>query len=134
MRGLGYLASPYMHESKVMREARFKAVAYIGAQLMQRGHHFICPISMCHPMSMSSCSLPGDFEFWSEFDKNIISRCDHFIVVPLPGWTKSEGIKREFKIARAFGQEMYLVKLGEEYKVSGVERIYHGELNAALER
>jgi len=133
MRGLGYLASPYMHESEIMREARFKAVAYIGAQLMHQGFHIICPISMCHPMTISPCSLPGDFEFWGELDKNLISRCDYFIIATIPGWKRSSGIKREYEIARAFGQEMFLVKLGDEYKVLGVERKDHAEVYAALE-
>jgi len=133
MRGLGYLASPYMHESETMREGRFKAVAYIGAQLMNQGFHIICPISMCHPMAISRCPLPGDFEFWSELDRNLISRCNYFIIATIPGWKRSGGIKREYEIAKEFGQEMFLVKLGVANKVLGVERKNHAEVYAALE-
>ena len=123
---LGYLASPYSHPNPMIVEHRFKEVAYMAAQLMARGDHVFSPIAMCHPMAVSSCALPGDFEFWRDFDINMIERCDYLTIMPLSGWTGSKGIKLEVGIAQDFKKLIRVIRMDKEHRFMGYDD-YKGE-------
>jgi hypothetical protein len=47
-------------------------------------------------------NLGGDFEQWKDHTKAMLSRADELIVVKLPGWMDSQGIREEVKLASLF--------------------------------
>ena len=128
MKRLGYLATPYTHPDPAIKKQRFEDAAYIAAQLMTMGKHVISPISMCHPMAVSRGGLPGTFAFWSEFDENLIARCDYLALAKLPGWLHSDGMRAEVTIARSRHKEILVVNITPHLKVLGYQP-YKGELD-----
>lgn len=110
-----YLASPYTHPNFAVREARFVEACFFNGWVMnhQRHIYFYSPIVHCHPISRR-CTLPGEWEFWAEFDECLISRCQELWILCLPGWTKSTGVKAERKLAEKFGIPVRFVLLHPE--------------------
>ena len=96
-----YIASPYSDPSAMVREARFRAVCRHAAEMMRKGEHVFSPIAHCHPLAEHG--LPGDWAFWCEYDRAMLSRCTRLVVLKLPGWDKSDGVKAEIEIAREVG-------------------------------
>ncbi len=102
MKPLEYLACPYTHELKSVREFRFQMVNKVAGILMSRGHKIFSPISHTHPIA-EVCDLPGDWEYWQEYDRAFISCCSKLYVLMLPGWKESTGVQAEIKIAEEMG-------------------------------
>jgi len=92
-----YLASAYTHESNTVQEERFLAVCKVAAILISRGEMIFSPIAHSHPIS--HFGLPGTWEFWERYDREMISRCDEMYVLDIPGSRESTGVKAEIAIA-----------------------------------
>ena len=97
-----YLASPYSHADPEVMEDRFRRVCAVASRLMLQGLHIFSPIAHCHPIAVTG-GLPKGWEFWGSYDKDIISKCDRFLVLRLPGWEESKGVQAEIKIWEEMG-------------------------------
>ncbi len=96
--GFLYLASPYTHKNPAERHARFVAVCDAAAYLMHQGHVVFSPIAHSHPIDNCFCaSESGDF--WKAQDVPILRHASRLVVLRLPGWEESAGIKWEMEIA-----------------------------------
>lgn len=113
MSSLIYLASPYTHEDPAIVDSRVEEVYRKVSDLMKLGYTVFSPIAHCHDMA-KSCDLPTDWEFWNEYDKTIISRCDELWVLKLPGWQNSHGVKAEIQIAMELGKQIRYLYIDEE--------------------
>lgn len=99
-----YLACPYTSSTEI-EEKRFQAANEQAAELMAQGYLVFSPISHTHPIHLSGC-LPGDWEFWKEYDQTFIEWCDEVWIMRIPGWEESKGVKAEIKIARDLGKKV----------------------------
>ena len=90
-----YLAVPYSHKNKNVRELRFEIANMVTAILIRSGAIVYSPISHTHPVDKY---MKGDFG-WVEFDFNFLKHCKKLVILRLPGWKESEGIKREMEYA-----------------------------------
>tara|TARA_Y100000593_G_C4075916_1_gene221457 strand:- start:152 stop:499 length:348 start_codon:yes stop_codon:yes gene_type:complete len=90
-----YIASPYSHDTKAIRDWRAQAVARYAADLVSRGLHVFCPISHSHPWT--EFGVCQDHEFWMEFDRPFMDMCDQLHVYTLPGWGTSRGVAEEIR-------------------------------------
>ena len=100
-----YLASPYSHADKAVEEARFLAAVKACGWLMNNipdVQMFYSPIAHTHPIAVN-CVMPGDWLFWMNCDKAVLSRCSEIWVFCIPGWTTSTGVTAERKIAEEYG-------------------------------
>ena len=95
---LVYLAAPYTHPDPFVKEARFHQINRTAAKLMAQGLFVFSPISHTHPIACAG-DLPGDWAYWSAYDRAILECCARMIVLRLDGWDKSSGIKGELAIA-----------------------------------
>lgn len=93
-----YLASPYSDGSWDEREGRFIEVAKIAAKLMADGYLVFSPIAHGHPLARYG-ELQTGWEHWSRFDTRMIKACDVFAIATIEGWSHSQGILVETKIA-----------------------------------
>jgi hypothetical protein len=93
---LVYLACPYSHPDKGVMQERFIAVNRAAAKLMREGVFVFSPISHSHPIHECG-DVPGDWEFWKQYDYTILRHCKEMIVLRLPGWIKSVGVRAEMK-------------------------------------
>ncbi|GIV03958.1 MAG: hypothetical protein KatS3mg015_2788 [Fimbriimonadales bacterium] len=90
-----YLASPYTHPDKHVREARYKLACEAAAYLIRHGILVYSPIAHTHPICEMG-RLPLGFYFWSELDLTFIRDwATHVVVLTLERWEKSLGIKHE---------------------------------------
>ena len=96
-----YLASPYSDELDHVREARFKLACQAAAQLIATGKTVFSPIAHSH--SITSYGLPMNWEFWARQDLAFIECCEEMVVLQLPGWEKSVGVKAEMDRAKDLG-------------------------------
>lgn len=103
-----YLAIPYFGNEKTsFIKANQKA-----AELMKSGHIVFSPISHSHPIAIQ-CGLPGDYEFWAEFDYSFLEWCDELWVYCLTGWKQSKGVAAEIKIAKKLNKPIQYIAIRE---------------------
>lgn len=93
-----YLASPYTHPDSSVKIQRFEAVCEAAAKLISEDKLVFCPIAMMHPIAMKG-ELPGNWEYWEEFDKKCLGACEQLWVLCLEGWQDSTGVQNEILIA-----------------------------------
>lgn len=96
-----YLASPYTHSSKKVMHERFERVMRLTAYLIRKGNFVLSPIVYGHIMA-SRYEMPTNWEYWLEFDRILISKCDKLVVFKMRGWDKSNGVKEEIDIAKHY--------------------------------
>lgn len=90
-----YLASPYTHPDKHVRDARYRLACEAAAYLIRHSILVYSPIAHTHPICEVG-RLPPGFDFWSELDLTFIRDwATHVVVLTLEGWEKSLGIKHE---------------------------------------
>ncbi len=97
-----YLAVPYMHEKKFIREFRAAVSDIIAAELMKEGFIVFAPISLCHHLAVKY-GLPGNWEFWAEMDEEFVRASGKLLVITLKGWKESVGVNAEIKLAQKYG-------------------------------
>ncbi len=103
-----YLASPYTHEDPVVVRQRFDAVCRAAAVIMGQGVRIFSPIAHTHPIAESG-ALPLGWDYWEQYDREMIGFCDEFWVLMLDGWDNSRGVRAEARIAHEFGKPAYFV-------------------------
>lgn len=105
VRRMLYLASPYSHDEASVREYRYRAACRATATLLQFGEHVFSPIVHSHPLV--EFGLPNNWEFWSKVDREHIERCDALYILTMPGWSESNGVKRETEWAKELDMPIY---------------------------
>jgi hypothetical protein len=100
-----YLATPYTSKDSAVKEERVRKVNEVAAKLINKGEIIFSPISMAHPIAVVG-GLPGNWEFWDEFDRAYLNCCCKMYVLMLDGWEESTGVQAEIKIAEEFGLEI----------------------------
>jgi hypothetical protein len=96
-----YLASPYTHPDEGVRKWRFHEACRAAAALLRAGVTVFSPIAHSHPISRFG--MPTSREFWSQIDREYLSRCDVLAVLTLAGWRESVGVQGEIELAREMG-------------------------------
>ena len=97
-----YLASPYSHPDPAVMEQRFETACRVAGWLMARGEIVFAPICHTHPIAVR-CELPRGWEFWSRYDREMVSRANRLVVVKMDGWQTSVGVTAEIEIAEDLG-------------------------------
>ncbi len=101
-----YLASPYSDPDPLIRKARYEAACDRTARMLQDGALVYSPIAHSH--ALAERGLPGDWMFWADHNRAMLQRCDALVVLALPGWQESEGVRAEIVIARSLGLPVHL--------------------------
>jgi len=99
MKKIIYLASPYSHPDKDVRELRFIQITEYAAEQVSKGNIVFSPITYGHVLSEYK-DMPTDFSFWSEFCLTFLNKCEEMHVLKLEGWDKSIGISYEESYCR----------------------------------
>ncbi len=91
-----YLASPYSHPDAAVREARYDAALACLAHMLKIRVWTYSPIVHCHRLSIE-VGLPGDHEFWRDYDRAMIQSAQNFAVLAVDGWRESRGVTEELE-------------------------------------
>lgn len=94
-----YLASPYT-KCPLGQEAAFSEAAKAAAKLMAAGLVVYSPIAHSHPVATHGNLDALDGAFWLHQNKPMMERMGGIIVLKLPGWRESEGVKFEIDFFR----------------------------------
>jgi len=97
-----YLAQPFTTKDACEREWRFAKACDVSAYLMQLGFVVYSPIAFGWPVAKMR-NMTTDWRYWSYVCKVMLSRCQRFIILMLPGWEKSTGVLAEIEIAKSYG-------------------------------
>lgn len=98
-----YIGTPYSvvdnqkHIESAIQQFRFEVVNIYTSALMNAGYVVYSPISHSHPIAQAG-GLPTDWEFWKHYDEFISNMCRNLIVMMLPGWINSSGLKNEIEL------------------------------------
>lgn len=111
MSNLIYIGSPYTHEDPRIMELRYQKVLKVTANLLKEGFHVVSPIVHCHPLSVQF-TLPPNFDFWREYNLNLLSKCDILLVINTDGYLYSKGLKGECDFAKSQG-----IKIIQSYEL-----------------
>ncbi len=91
-----YIASPYSHEDKHVRELRYLQVTDYCAKQVAAGNIVFSPITYGHVLS-EHADLPTDFTFWKNFCLTFLGNCEEMHIIRLDGWEESNGIREEIQ-------------------------------------
>lgn len=121
-----YVASPYTSydspfgTSEGMRlDEAWKLSCMFGGELTAQGYDIFVPIAHGHALNME-VPLPETHDFWMRVDLPHLRRMDAMIVLCMPGWDVSKGIREEMITAVSAGKTIYFVK-AEFNWLSGAE-------------
>lgn len=106
MKTLIYLAAPYSSNHKLIIKQRVLAINHAAGHLFHRGLLVFSPISHCHPIFDCHNQIESDHIFWAEYNERMISVCDEFIILTLPGWESSLGVTKELGIAKGLNKQI----------------------------
>lgn len=93
-----YLASPYSHDSDVIRLQRYEAVLDYVAKVITT-QVIYSPIMHFHDLA-ERYSFPKGYDFWQRVNEGILFRCNALHVLMLDGYEESTGVNAEIKFAR----------------------------------
>ncbi len=94
-----YIASPYSDTSAKIREIRFQQACEHAANLFLGGYSAFSPIAHSHPISNYLPESTNNWEFWRDYDLEMLDLCDELHVLCIDGWDKSRGVKEEIEYA-----------------------------------
>lgn len=104
-----YLATPYSHKTKKMREDRESAVTILSGALDIDKHFNYSPITI-ETAVRRFFRLPTDWDDWREQDTNAIDHCDEVWVFTLDGFKKSRGVTAEIKYTKHLGKPLKYIR------------------------
>jgi hypothetical protein len=105
--GYWYLASPY---SRLDRTEAFVSAAFAAAWLIGNGVRVYSPITHSHPIAHYGGLDPLDLELWLRVDKPFMANACGMIVLQLPDWDKSAGIKAEVAEFARMGKPVHYME------------------------
>lgn len=131
-----YLASPYSHPDRAVRQERFEKVCIKAAEIMNEGYKVFCPIAHTHPLTEYTNILnQKDGDWWLKQDFSILQHCDVVCVLKLPGWKRSYGISRETEYAIEAKIPVVYITYGSKFDITHpLSNIYSPKSIRSIER
>lgn len=102
---LVYTAAPYTVKDEAGKEdfeevcKRMDIFFECETKLAQREIQTVSPLYK-HFLRKKNIDLPGDWEYWSKYSETLLVSSDVLLIVKIPGWEMSEGVRGEVLIAR----------------------------------
>lgn len=98
-----YLAAPYSHPDKTVRQERYDKMLAVAVSLTRRRILVYCPILHSRPIEIACAFFDedrSDFGTWEKLDLWALSNSRALWVLTLPGWDRSRGVTVEVLYAR----------------------------------
>lgn len=88
-----YLAGPYSHSDEAVIEERMRIHSIIDSLLTEQGIHTVSPLTKHFILKYRN--IPGNWEYWQHYSRNLLSRCNAMLIVKDDGWKRSTGVTGE---------------------------------------
>jgi len=95
---LEYLGTPYSNANDYLINFRAEMVDIIAHDLTMKGRAIYSPISSWHQIACKF-EMSKTFEFWEKMNLSFLCKCKQLIVVMLPGYEESIGLRGEIEFA-----------------------------------
>jgi len=104
-----YLSSPYNHPDPEVKEQRRKAACSAAGYLIDRGIPVHSPIAHNAAILEVTGGKTG-WDIWKRQDLAMLKASTEMVILCLPGWEASEGIRGEFHAAMEMGKPVSYMK------------------------
>lgn len=106
------MGAPYTHKEDGVKIDRYERVTKAAAHLIENELVVFSPLTMTHPidviMAGENATLGSDY--WVSFDEAFMQHCAGMVVLKLPGWDESSGVKREIAFFEALDRPVIYVE------------------------
>jgi hypothetical protein len=96
---LYFVSSPYSDPKLEVKAERKNQTTMAVNALLKQGVYAITPLEKLEAVSYGG--LPDNFDFWGKYSLGLLEKCDGMIVLRLPGWDQSTGVKAEIAYAQS---------------------------------
>ncbi len=105
-----FLACPYSHADAEVVHERFLACNAVAATIIESGNCVFSQVSMSHPINLAfeNRDSAAIGKLWGPVDAVFMEAMDELIILDLPGWDLSSGIKREIAFFEQRGRKVSL--------------------------
>ena len=104
-----YIALPYTHPDKAVRDERMKGFANVAAEIENAGrYHVLSGVLATAIVERSSIPLPDDYAFWGSYSESLLRVCEGVVLIPFIGWEKSIGVTAELALAKTLNIPIYV--------------------------
>ncbi|KAF1024584.1 MAG: hypothetical protein GAK37_03070 [Pseudomonas sp.] len=105
-----FLACPYSHTEPAVVHERFVHCNQVAASIVEAGHAVFSQVSMSNPINQAFTGKDAAAigKLWAPVDAVFMELLDELIVLDLPGWELSGGIKREIEFFKNKGRRVSL--------------------------
>lgn len=125
-----YIGAPYSDPNPDIRAFRIKAVTQMTYNLFKQGRLVYSPLT--HNVPLDSLGILGDYLSWLDFDHGMLGRSDGLIVLQLPGWENSKGLKAEIDFATEHGLPIEKISPSREFLENvSIDHLSHDKKNNA---
>lgn len=109
---LVYLACPMKHNNRAVVQSRCEAATRVAAYLHDNDIPVFSPAT--HGLGLTSViaktARQQPWEYWAKIDLPILTNCcTRLVVLALPGWEESIGVRAEIDTARSIGLPVILL-------------------------
>ena len=105
-----FLACPYSHIDASVTHDRFLQCNRVAATIVESGNAVFSQVSMSHPINLAfegkDSATIG--KLWGPVDAVFMEMLEELIILDLPGWDLSSGIKREIEFFKGKGRRVSL--------------------------
>ncbi|CAI2424552.1 Domain of uncharacterised function (DUF1937) [Serratia liquefaciens] len=105
-----FLACPYSHADENVVQERFLACNKVAANFIEAGHAVFSQVTMSHPINLQlqHTDKAEIGKMWAPVDALFLAMMEELIILDLPGWDQSAGIKREIEFYQSRNQRVSL--------------------------
>ena len=101
-----YLATPYSKYPAGIHDA-FMHASMAAMEFLRMGVRVYCPISHTHPIAIFGRHDPLDHKTWLALDRPFMEAAVGLVIIKMPSWEESTGIKMETEEFRAAGKPIH---------------------------
>lgn len=116
--GFWYVATPYTKYPDGINAA-FSEACRVTAFLIKSGLPVFSPIAHTHPVATHSDLDPLDYTIWQPADQPLVDAAQGIIVVRMPGWEASTGIRYEIEEFRKAGKPVLFMDMPPNKDAAG---------------
>lgn len=110
---LTYVAAPYSHSDAGVVQRRMQIFYGKMLTMLHDGHVVVSPLQN-HPL-VSIGNLPSDWTYWRQYSETLLLKCERLIVLKLPEWELSSGVRGEVSFAKSRGIEIEYHEINEPF-------------------
>lgn len=105
-----FLACPYSHADSSVVHERFLKCNEVAAAIVESGNCVFSQVSMSHPINLAFKGKDSAAigKLWGPVDAVFMEAMEELIIIDLPGWDVSSGIKREIEFFESKGRTVSL--------------------------